>query len=180
MACLLFPCPSCPSLPSVPWKADHCPEWLGSFDFGFPWLGQWITSAGESRQEITEVRACMLFSLPLPAVRQAVLFPGRTAVPARQPPWPQLSLSSWTSLALLPLGPQDYETSHTCWFWVLRIPCECPFIPPWVLFTGGKEKKGKEKKKEKKRKKRRETKTHLSWIPFSVGTWTTQLMCQEL
>ena len=106
---------SCPSLPSVPWKADRCPEWLGSFDFGFPWLGQWITSAGESRQEITEVRACMLFSLPLPAVRQAVLFPGRTAVPARQPPpWPQLSLSSWTSLALLPLGPQDYETSHTC------------------------------------------------------------------
>ena len=60
---------SCSSLlGAVPLEVDLQPELLGSIDLGFPWLGQWITSAGDSRQETTEARACIFCSLLLPAV----------------------------------------------------------------------------------------------------------------
>lgn len=50
------------------WGADLWPELLGSLDLGFPWLGQWITSAGDSKQERMAVRACGPCSLLLRAV----------------------------------------------------------------------------------------------------------------
>lgn len=91
------------------WGADLRPELLGSLDPGFPWLGQWITSAGDSKQERTAVGACGPCSLLLQAVCPGPFLFLLDGNSWGAPPHPGAS-------ALLDLGPLCAPTSS----WGLR------------------------------------------------------------
>lgn len=119
LPCAVFS--ACPSNPFLlfslvlHWGADLRPELLGSLDPGFPWLGQWITSAGDSKQERTAVGACGPCSLLLRAVCPGpfLFLLDRNSWGA--PPHPGAS-------ALLDLGPLCAPTSS----WGLRTDSGCP------------------------------------------------------